>query len=113
MLSGKRQSKLKLSRNGNECKPLVLGPDSTQASAIEAVDLKRMVWLVGCCLPRHVIRCRLTQDARVQLRVDDVSGNICQALAHGAGELGRVPRDDLRIRAGAYSRPLSAQPSRF
>ena len=29
---------------------------------------------------RHVVGCRSTQDTRVQHALDDVAGNICQAL---------------------------------
>ena len=42
-------------------------------------------------ITRHVIRCRLIHETKVQMRVDDVAGNICQALAPGVHEqLGAV-----------------------
>jgi len=33
--------------------------------------------------PRRRRRCHLTQERRVQTRVDDVAGSICRALARG------------------------------
>jgi len=48
---------------------------------------------------RHIIGCHFTQETRVQTRVDDVAGDICQALPKGqaGGQLPAAERDEAQV----------------
>jgi len=90
-------------------------------SAVIVCHLTQKIWFkmrVECLadIALHVPGCRLTQETRVEMPVEDVAGNICRALlgrlrrgiAGGRREMPALSTDQ-RDRGSASTRPRSSR----